>query len=135
MKGGHVDEEKRRGYGGALWGSDFNWGSRARSVLEDQGTGAFGEKGGDPVYHVSGDVFSEEEGSELGGVNVVESSFDVEKEGRDHPSWTLEGADFIDQGGAGIRGAESRERAALVGVEEAGLVGQLGESDGHDSFQ
>ena len=41
----------------------------------------------------------------------------------------------MDQCCAGIRGAEPREGAALVGVEESGFVGHVGESDGHDSFQ
>ena len=41
----------------------------------------------------------------------------------------------MDQGGAGVGGAESGEGAALVKVEEAGLAGQVGEPDGHDSLQ
>ena len=41
----------------------------------------------------------------------------------------------MDQGGAGIGGAQPGEGAALVRVEEACFAGQVREPDGHDSFQ
>ena len=39
------------------------------------------------------------------------------------------------ESGTGVGGAETREGATLVGVEEAGLAGQLRESDGHNPLQ
>ena len=81
MEGGDVDEEQQRGYGGALRGPDLNRCFCARGALEDQGAGAFREEGGDLVDHVRGDVFSEEEGPEFGGVDIVETGLDVEEMG------------------------------------------------------
>ena len=135
MEGGNVEEKQQRGYGGALWGTNLDWCFRARGALEDQGAGAFREEGGDPVNHVGGDVLLEEKRPEFGGIDIVETGFNVEKKGGDSLPRALEGADFMDQGGAGIGGAEPRKGAALVSVEEAGFAGQSGESDGHDPLQ
>ena len=65
MKGGNIDEEQKRGYGGALQGPDFDRRFRARSALKDQGARAFLEEEDDPVNHVGGDVFCKQEGSEF----------------------------------------------------------------------
>ena len=41
----------------------------------------------------------------------------------------------MNQGGTSVGGAQPRDGAALVRVEEAGLPGQASESDGHDLFE
>ena len=76
--------------------------NRARGALKDKGAGELGEEGGDPIDHVGGDVFIEEERPELGGVDVVETCFNIEEEGGARPSWALEGADLVNQGRAGV---------------------------------
>ena len=103
--------------------------------MEDKGAGALGEEGGDPVDHVGGDVLIEEERPEFGSIDIVKTSFNVEEKGRDRPTRALKGADLMNQGRAGVRGAESGEGAALIWVKEAGLAGHFGESDCHDPLQ
>ena len=102
MEGGDVDKKKQRRYGGALRGPDFDRRGCARGALKNKGARAFREEGGDPVDHVGGDIFSEEERPELGSIDVVKTSLTVEKEGGDRPSRALEGADLVNQGRAGV---------------------------------
>ena len=79
-----------------MGGADFNWGLGARRAMEDQSAGVFREERGNPVSHVRGDVLRKEEGPEVQGVDIVEASLDIEKEGGHHPSGVLEGMDFVD---------------------------------------
>ena len=116
-------------------GADFDWGLGARCALEDQDAGAFAEEGGDSVGHVGVDVFSEEEGLELRGIDVLEAGFDVKEEGGDCQSGSLEGANFMDKSGTSVQCAESREGAALVPVAESSCTCQGGEPYCHDPFE
>ena len=85
-----------------MWGPNFNQGFRAGGALKNKGAGAFREERGDPVDHVRGDVFSEEEGPEFGGIKVVKPSLDIEEKGEDDPPRALEGADLVNQCRAGV---------------------------------
>ena len=49
-------------------------------------------------------------------VDVVESCFDVEKEGEHLQARSLQGSHVVHEGEAGIIGAQPREGAAVVGV-------------------
>ena len=62
--------------------------------MEDQGTGPFREEGGYPIDHIGGDSGGQESGSESGGSDVVEHSFDVQDGGGDFQSGSLEGFVF-----------------------------------------
>ena len=85
--------------------------------MEDQGAPPPSEEGGDPVDHVRGDVFGEEEGRKLSCVDLFEAGFYVEEEGGDLQEGSFKGSDFVGEGGHCVRGAEAREEAALVWVE------------------
>ena len=85
--------------------------------MEDQGAPSRSEEGGDPVDHVRGYVFGEEEGPKLSRVDVIEARFYVEEVGGDFQEGSLKGSDFVGEGGHCVRGAEAREGAALVWVE------------------
>src|ERR1700712_3056243 len=77
----------------------------------------------------------EEAGSQPRGVDVVETCLDVQKEGGHFEPWSLEGAHFVDKGGAGVRSAQAWEGAALIWVEEASSPCQGRQPNGHDPFQ
>ena len=83
--------------------------------MEDKGTPPPREEGVNPVDHVGGHVFGEEEGSKLSRVDVIEACFYVEEEGGHFQEGSLKGSDFMGEGGHRIRGAEAREGAVLVG--------------------
>ena len=117
MKGGNVDEEEKGGQRGALGGPYRDRGRYVGGALKDEGAPPPSEERGNPVDHVRGYVFGEEEGSELGRVDVVEAGLYVEEEGGDFQEGSLKGSDFMGEGGRCVRGAEAREGAALVWVE------------------
>ena len=77
------------------------------------------EEGGDPVNHVRGYVLGEEEGPEFGRIDVVEAGLYVEEEGGHLQEGSLKGIDLVGEGGHRVRGAETREGAALVRVKQA----------------
>ena len=110
-------------------------GRYAGGALEDLGVFPPSEEGGDPVDHVAGYVFGEEEGPKLGRVDVVEAGFCVEEEGGDFEAGSLKGSDLVGECGHRIRGAEAREGAALVWVEQARLSRQSSEPDSEDAFK
>jgi len=70
-------------------------------------------------------VGGQESGSKGGGVDIVEACLDVQAEGGDLQSGSLDGFYLLCEGEAGVGGAEFREGATLVWVEEA-----LGFGDG-----
>ena len=117
MKGGNVDEEKKGRQRGTLWGSYRDRGRYVGGALEDEGAPAPSEARTNPVDHVGGYDSGEEEGSELGRVDIVEAGLYVEEVGRDFQEGSLKGSDFKGEGGHCIRGAEAREGATLVWVE------------------
>jgi len=80
-------------------------------------------------------VGGQKPGSEGGGIDVVEASLDVQKEGGDLQSGSLEGFYFVSEGEAGVGGAESREGAALVRVEEASGFCNGRQSHCHNPFE
>jgi len=49
--------------------------------LENQGIGPFSQGGGYPIDQIGGYMGDQESGSEGGGIDVVEASFDVQEEG------------------------------------------------------
>ena len=98
MKGGNVDEEEEGGHRGTLRGSHRDRGRYVGGALEDEGAPSPSEERGDPVDHVRGYVFGEEEGSELGRVDVVEAGLYVEEEGGDFQEGSLKGSDFMGEG-------------------------------------
>ena len=67
--------------------------------MEDEGAPSLSEEGGNPVDHVGGYVFGQEEGSELGCVDVVEAGLYVEEQGGDFQEGSLKGFDFRGEGG------------------------------------
>ena len=85
--------------------------------------------------HVGGYVGGQESGSEGGGVDVVETSFDVQEEGGDLQSGSLESFYLMCECEAGVCGAESREGAELVRVEEALGFGDGRQPDCHYPFE
>jgi len=80
-------------------------------------------------------VGGQESGSEGGGVDIVEASFDVQEEGGDLQSGSLEGSYLMCEGEAGVGGAKSREGAAVVWVEETFGVGDGRQPDCHNLFE
>ena len=98
MKGGNVDEEEKRGQQGTLWGSYRDRGRYVRGALEDEGAPSPREERGNPVDHVGGYVLAEEEGPELGRVDVVQAGLSVEEEGGGLQEGSLEGSDFVGEG-------------------------------------
>jgi len=80
-------------------------------------------------------VGGQKSGSEGGGIDVVEASLDVQKEGGDLQSGSLEGFYLLSEGEAGVGGAESREEAALVRVEEASGFCNGRQSECHYPFE
>ena len=117
MKGGNVDEKKKGRQRGTLRGSYRDRGRYVGDALEDEGAPSPSEERGNPVDHVGGYVFGEEEGSELGRVDIVKAGLYVEKEGGDFQEGSLKGSDLMGEGGHCIRGAEAGEGATLVWVE------------------
>ena len=85
--------------------------------MQDQGAPSSSQEGGDPVDHVGGYVLGEEEGPKLGRVDVIEAGFYVDEEGGHFQEGSLQGSDFVGEGGHCVRGAKAREGAALVWVE------------------
>ena len=77
----------------------------------------------------------QEPGSEGGRVDVVEAGCDVQEDGGDFQSGSLESLYLMCKGEAGVGGAESREGAALVWVEETLGLCDGGQSDCHHSFK
>jgi len=108
VKGGEVHKKKKGGDGGPLGGDDRARGGKVAGSLEDQGTGSFRQEGGYPVDHIGGDVGDEEPVSEGGGINVVKDGFNIEEEGGDLHSGSLEGFYFVGESKAGVGGAKSR---------------------------
>ena len=117
MKGGNVDEEKKGRQRGALRGSYLDRGRYVGGALEDECAPSSSEERGNPVDHVGGYVFGEEEGWELGRVDIVEAGFYVKEEGGDFQEGSSKGSDIMGEGGHCIRGAEAGEGATLVWVE------------------
>ena len=76
----------------------------------------------------------QESGSEGGGIDVVENTFDVQKKGGDFWSGHLEGFYLMHEGEAGVGGAESSPGAALVWIEKVLESGQGGQPDCHYPF-
>ena len=91
----------------------------ARGAMEDERTLPPCEEGGDPVDHIRGYVFGKQEGPKLGRVDVVKTGLYVEEEGGYLQEGSLKGVDLVGEGGYRVRGAEAREGAALVRVEQA----------------
>ena len=85
--------------------------------MEDEGAPSPREERGNPVDHVGGYVFGEEEGSELGRVDIVEAGLYVEEESGDFQERSWKGSDFMSESDYCIRGAEAREGATSVWVE------------------
>ena len=117
MKGGNIYEEEEGRERGTLGGPYRDRGRYVGGALDDEGAPPPSEERGNPVDHVRGYVFGEEEGPELGCVDVVEAGLYVEEEGGDFQEGSFKGSDLIGEGGRWVRGAEPREGAALVWVE------------------
>ena len=75
--------------------------------MENQGAGSLRQEGGYPVDHIGGYVGGQESSPEGGGVDIVEASFDVQKEGGDLQSRAVEGFYFMCESETGVGGAES----------------------------
>src|SRR5437588_586855 len=67
-----------------------------------------------PGNQIGRDAFRAKEGSEGGGRDVVEATFDVHEEGGNFGVRTLVGPNLMCKGSRGIEGAESNKRATLV---------------------
>ena len=130
-----VDKEEKGGQWGALGGPYRDRGRYVRGSLEDVGTLPPRKEGGDPVDHVRGYVFGEEEGPQLSRIDLVEAGFYVEEEGGYPLEGSLQGSDLVGEGGHRVRGAEARDGGALVWVEQAGLSCQRGGPDGKDALK
>ena len=129
MEGDDVDEEEKGRQWGAFGGPYRDHGRYAGGTFKDEVTSSSCEEGGDTVDHIGGYVFGEQAGPELRRVDIVKTSFYVEKEGGYLQEGSLEGSDFVGEGGHRIRGAEAGEGAALVRVTQACLSCQGGEPD------
>ena len=99
MEGGDVNEKQQGRQRGALGGPYRDRGGYAWGTLEDQCSLPSRKEGGDPVDHVGGYVFGEQEGSELGRVDVVEAGLYVEEEGGYLQERSLKGIDLVGEGG------------------------------------
>ena len=121
MEGGDVDQEEKGGEGTTLGGPYRDRSGYVRSALEDERSLSSSNEGRDPVDHVGGYVLGKEEGQKLCRIDIVKAVFYVKEEGGYLQEGSLEGPEFIGQGGHSVRGAEAREGAALVRMEQAGL--------------
>ena len=72
-------------------------------------------------------MFRQERCTESGEVHFVESSYDVEEMGGGYKYGPLEDCDFSREREAGVKRAETREGAALVGLEQSFAVGDGGQ--------
>ena len=117
MEGGDIDKEEEGGQWGALGGPYRDRSRYVRRGLEDKGALPPRKEGGNPVDHVRGNAFGEEEGSQFRRIDVIESGFYVEKHGRDFQKGPMEGSNFVDEGGYRVSGAEAGKEATLVLVE------------------
>lgn len=69
------------------------------------------------------------------GIDVVKACLDVKAECGDPDLGPLEGSDVMGEGQAGVKSAEAREGAALMGIKEASGRGEARKPDRHDPFQ
>ena len=109
-------------------------GELLRGALEKEPTFSVGEKAAYPGNDVPMYTFGPKRSSKLGGVDVVEAAFDIEKKGGDLEVKALEKADLVGEGRSGVERGEAGEGAGLVGVEEAAGPGDEGEAGGGYSF-
>ena len=121
MEGGDVYEKEEGRQWGSLRGSYRDRSVYARGTLEDEGALPPCEERRDPVDNVRRYVLREEEGPQLGCINVVKAGLYVEEEGGYLQKGPLKGSDFMGEGGHPVRGAEAQKGAALVRVKQAGL--------------
>ena len=82
-----------------------------------------------------GDAFGAKGLTEDVGIHIVEPPFDVEKERGDLAGWALESADCVVKSRACVKRGEGGERATLVGIEKAYVVGHHRESGGGNSLK
>jgi len=80
-------------------------------------------------------VAGQDSGSEGGGIDIVEASFDVQEEGGDFQPGFLEGFYLQCKGEAGVTGAKPGAGAALVRVEDALGLGDGRHPDRHHPFE
>ena len=81
-----------------------------------------------------GDTFGTEGLAEDVGITIVEPTFDVQEERGDLAAGALGSADCVDKSEAWVVGGERGERATLVGVKEAYVVGHGRESGNGNSL-
>ena len=103
--------------------------------MEDESALSFRKEEGDPVDHVGWYIFGKEDGPKPSGIDVVKASFHLEEEGGDFQKGSLEGFYLVGEDGYRIQGAEAGEGATLVGVEQAILSCEGGESDCEDALE
>jgi len=68
------------------------------------------------------------------GINIVETTLNVENEQGDFAAQGLEGTHCVHEGSTGIKRGEEGERPALVGVQEASISSDWGKAEGNDPF-
>ena len=80
MEWSDVDQEEKGGERRALGGPYREWGGYIGGPLEDKGTLSSRKERGDPVDHIYGNVFGEEDEPKLRRVDIVQASLYVKEE-------------------------------------------------------
>ena len=70
--------------------------------MGNESTGPLRQDGGYPVDHIGGYTGGQKSGSEGGGIDIFEASFDIQEEGGDVQSGSQEGFDLMSEGEAGV---------------------------------
>jgi len=95
---------------------DGGWG--AWWALANQRAAMLTQEGSAPGDQVVGDPVFPEAAGQSRVVDVIKACFDVQKEGRHLQARSLQGFHVVHEGEAGIVGAQAREGAALVRVNQ-----------------
>ena len=106
MKWSNVDNKQKRGNRGALGSAHRNGGKDHGGALKKEAAGAVGQEGANPRDHVVGYTFVAKGGAEDVDIDVVESAFNVEKQGGNLAARPLEGAHCVDKGSASVKRGE-----------------------------
>ena len=77
-----VCDEKERRDGRALGHTHRDWGKRSWGALKDEAASAVSQERASPCYKVRANILRAEQGEEGGGVNVIETTFNIQEERR-----------------------------------------------------
>ena len=128
VKAGIINNKQQRRDRGPLGGAHRDWGKHFGEPLVKEPARPARKKRLGPGHKIRADPHVSNHAAEREGVDILAATFYVKKQCGDLPSSHLEGLYLVGEGGDWVRGRETGQRAALVGIEEAGRPGHPGES-------